>query len=93
MENNILNSAVLLLPGGAPDQMIYVLKLRLKKILKNYQDTIIGYSKGAMVQLNMYHITPGRDYEEFKYCSGLGVFEDFMIEVHYLGNNGKKTID
>ena len=43
-----------------------------------------------MVQLNMYHITPGRDYEEFKYCSGLGVFEDFMIEVHYLGNNGKK---
>lgn len=44
-----------------------------------------------MVQLNMYHITPGRDYEEFKYCSGLGVFEDFMIEVHYLGNNGKNV--
>lgn len=32
MENNILNSAVLLLPGGgAPDQMIHVLKITFEE--------------------------------------------------------------
>lgn len=80
----VLSSNIILFTGGAPDLMMKRIKeLKLKKILKNYQGLMIGYSAGAMIQLNEYHITPDEDYPEFKYLNGLGCIDDFKVEVHY----------
>lgn len=84
MQDAIRNSNILLLTGGAPDLMMKrIREKKLKKVLKDYQGLIIGYSAGAMVQLADYHITPDEDYPEFSWQKGIGWLEDFDVEVHY----------
>lgn len=84
MENKIMNSSLIFLPGGAPDLMMKRIKeKRLKPLLKNYQGIVLGYSAGAMVQLKEYHITPDQDYSTFGYYSGLNQLSGFDIEVHF----------
>ncbi|MGM9948284.1 Type 1 glutamine amidotransferase-like domain-containing protein [Floccifex sp.] len=90
MIQKINNSTILYIPGGSPDIFMKRIKqCRLKKILKNYQGTILGVSAGAMVQLEAYHISPDEDYKEFGYYTGLGYLSGFDIEVHYQLRNQK----
>ena len=57
MKEKILNSSILMLTGGAPDLMMKRIKeKKLKKLIKNYKGIMIGYSAGAMIQLDSYHI-------------------------------------
>lgn len=87
----IQNSNILMIPGGAPDLFMKRIKaLKLKKVLKQYRGLMIGYSAGAMVQLDRYHITPDRDYPDFSYQSGFGSLSGFDIEVHYHASNHQK---
>ena len=84
MKMKILNSSILLLTGGAPDLMMKRIKeKRLKKIIKNYKGVMIGYSAGAMIQLDSYHISQDEDYPEFSYQTGLGGLSGFDIEPHF----------
>lgn len=84
MENKIMNSSVVLLTGGAPNLMMKRIKeYKLTALLKYYQGVMMGYSAGAMVQLDQYHITPDDDYPSFVYEQGLGCVRGFAIEPHY----------
>ncbi len=84
-------SNILMIPGGAPDLFIKRIRaLKLKKVLKEYRGLMIGYSAGAMVQLDSYHITPDRDYPDFSYQNGFGSITGFDIEVHYHASNHQK---
>lgn len=84
MKAAIMNSNILMLPGGAPDLMMKRIKeKKLTSLLKKYQGLVIGYSAGAMVQMDEYHITPDEDYPKFMYCRGLGYLSGFDIEAHY----------
>lgn len=84
IEAKIEQSNIILFTGGAPDLMMKRIKeMKLKPALKNYQGLMIGYSAGAMIELDTYHITPDEDYPEFKYETGLGCLRGFAIEPHY----------
>lgn len=84
MKEKILNSSILMLTGGAPDLMMKRIKeKKLKKLIKNYKGIMIGYSAGAMIQLDSYHISPDEDYPEFLYQTGLGCLSGFAIEPHF----------
>ena len=84
MKEKILNSSILMLTGGAPDLMMKRIKeKKLKKLIKNYKGIMIGYSAGAMIQLDSYHISPDEDYPEFLYQTGLGCLSGFAIELHF----------
>ena len=81
MIQKIEQSNLIFFTGGQPNLMMKRLKeKRLKKVLKNYQGMIMGYSAGAMIQLNTYHMEKEN---EIRYYSGLSYFSDFDIEVHY----------
>ena len=84
MENKIINSSIVFFTGGAPDLMMKrIREFKLTSILKNYQGIMMGYSAGAMMQLDQYHITPDEDYPAFCYEQGLGCLQGFAIEPHY----------
>lgn len=92
IESKILNSSILLITGGAPDLMMKRIKeFRLKKLLKNYKGLMLGYSAGAMIQLDQYHITPDQDYLTFGYYSGLATLSGFSIEPHYQNSSNQKA--
>ncbi len=92
MIRKIKNSSILLLTGGAPDLMMKRIKEKgLKKVLKRYKGLVIGYSAGAMVQLDLYHITPDESYNCFSYQNGLGYIQGLDIEVHF--RNSKKQME
>lgn len=87
MRRKIEEADVLMLTGGAPDlAMKRIREKGLKKTLKNFSGIVIGYSAGAMMQLDRYHITPDPDYPEFSWQNGLGYVSGIDIEVHYMNN-------
>ena len=87
MRRKIEQADVLMLTGGAPDLAMKRIKEKgLKKALKRFSGVVIGYSAGAMMQLDRYHITPDADYPDFSYQTGLGYVNGFDIEVHYANN-------
>lgn len=91
IQNKILKSSILFLPGGAPDLLMKRIKeKRLQKYVKNYQGLVIGVSAGAMVQLKDYHITPDEDYSSFGWYIGLGYFDFFDVECHYKATSFQK---
>ena len=92
MLQKINNSSILLLTGGAPDLMMKRIKEKgLKKILKHYKGMVIGYSAGAMIQFDQYHISPDEDYDCFSYQNGLGYLSGFDVEVHF--NNYRAQLE
>ncbi len=77
-------SQVLFIPGGAPDEAYNrIVNQGLLDILKKYEGTIIGFSAGAMLQIDEFHITPDDHYPEYCYHEGLGYITDFDVEVHF----------
>lgn len=77
--------------GGLPDVMLARLEeMDLVAAIRKHNGIVIGYSAGALIQLDEYHLSPDEDYEEFGYYSGLGFLRDFYVEVHYEGSDIQK---
>lgn len=78
---------VLYLPGGLPDRMLERLDaFDLREPLLSFQGVMMGYSAGALIQLEEYHLSPDPDYPVFSYHQGLPLLKDFYLEVHYEGS-------
>ncbi|MBQ3006292.1 MAG: Type 1 glutamine amidotransferase-like domain-containing protein [Clostridia bacterium] len=70
--------------GGLPDRMYERLaEFELVEDLKKHEGTAIGYSAGAVIQLEEYHLSPDDDYPVFSYNKGIPYLNGFYIEVHY----------
>lgn len=75
---------IIFLPGGAPDLFIKRLEeYDLVTYLKKQNKIFMGPSAGSMIQFNWFHISKDRDYHKFGIYDGLGLIEDFGIEVHF----------
>lgn len=79
-------SDILFLPGGAPDlTMKRIFEMGIADFLRAYRGIVIGCSAGAMVQCNLFHITPNLFYPDFCHQDGLGMLpKDIGVEVHYV---------
>lgn len=83
-EDKILEADIIYLTGGLPDLMMERLReFSLIKIIEEHKGVIIGFSAGALIQLNQYHLTPDEDYNEFKYYPGLNMINNLYVEVHF----------
>ena len=83
----IRGADILYLPGGLPDQMMERIdEFDLKNMLLQFQGVVLGYSAGALIQLEEYHLSPDQDYPEFTYFKGLPLLNGFYLEVHYEEN-------
>ena len=83
----IRNAGILYLPGGLPDRMMERIdEFNLRSTLLQFQGVVLGYSAGALIQLQEYHLSPDQDYPEFTYFKGLSILKDFYLEVHYEDN-------
>lgn len=83
----IRSADILYLPGGLPDRMMERIdEFDLKSTLLQFQGVVLGYSAGALIQLQEYHLSPDQDYPEFSYFKGLPILKDFYLEVHYEDN-------
>ncbi len=90
-KEKIKNADIVYFLGGLPDRMMdRIRELDLLDTLKAYDGIVMGYSAGALVQLSEYHLSPDKDYPEFKYDKGIGYIDSFYIEVHYNGEQIKK---
>ncbi|RXK17461.1 Type 1 glutamine amidotransferase-like domain-containing protein [Macrococcus sp. DPC7161] len=84
MKQEIQNAEVIFFTGGAPELMMQrLIEKDLVEVIQAFNGVVVGYSAGAMVQLNHYHITPDEDYPSFSYERGLNLVSGFDIEVHY----------
>lgn len=80
----IRNADILYLPGGMPDRMMERIDdFNLRDAILEFQGVVMGYSAGALIQLQEYHLSPDQDYPEFTYFKGLPILKDFYLEVHY----------
>lgn len=80
----ILSADIIYFLGGLPDRMMNrIIEFDLYDTLMNFNGIIMGYSAGAVIQFQEYHLTPDNDYSEFAYYSGLPYLKDFCIEIHY----------
>lgn len=79
---------IIYLPGGLPDRMLERIDdFDLRNSLLSFQGVMMGYSAGALIQLQEYHLSPDSDYPEFCYRKGLPLLRDFYLEVHYEGTD------
>lgn len=87
----IRTADILFFTGGLPKRMterIDELGIRLE--IEAFDGIVMGNSAGALVQLGEYHVTPDRDYPEFRYMRGLSYINDFYLEVHYTASEEQK---
>lgn len=81
----IKNATLLFFTGGMPEKAIRRMdELGITNAVKNFDGVVMGASAGAMLQLDVYHITPDEDYDRYDICRGLGLVAGFDLEVHYL---------
>lgn len=86
----IRNADILYLPGGLPDRMVERIdEFDLRSTLLQFQGVVLGYSAGALIQLEEYHLSPDQDYPELCYFKGLPILKDFYLEVHYEGSDAQ----
>jgi peptidase E len=87
----IRSADIVYFPGGLPDRMMdRIREFRLEEVLGQHQGIIMGFSAGALIQLEEYHLSPDDDYPEFCYRRGLPFLNDFYLEVHYDGSEVQK---
>ncbi|MCM1194937.1 MAG: peptidase S51 [Firmicutes bacterium] len=83
--SRIDNASLLFFTGGMPEKAIRRMnELNITSAVKNFDGVIMGASAGAMLQLDVYHITPDEDYDRYETHRGLGLVKGFDLEVHYL---------
>lgn len=81
----IAQSDVIYFTGGLPDKMVErIIDYGIMDALKTYDGVVMGFSAGAMVQLEEYHITPDKDYPDYCECKGIGYVKAIDIEVHFV---------
>lgn len=85
---HLLNEAdVVDLLGGYPDRLMDRLwEFGSISQLAAFPGVTMGFSAGAMAQLNFFHATPEEEGQEFYYYEGLGQIDAFDLEVHYTGS-------
>lgn len=82
----IRNADIIYFPGGLPDRMMDRIKeFDLQDVLLQHTGIIMGFSAGALIQLEEYDLSPDKDYPQFGYYEGLPYLRDFYLEVHYEG--------
>ena len=82
----IRNADIVYFPGGLPDRMMdRIIEFDLQDVLLQHTGIIMGFSAGALIQLDEYDLSPDKDYPEFGYYKGLPYLRDFYLEVHYEG--------
>lgn len=75
---------VIYFTGGLPDRMMErIEEFDLTDMLLSHSGVVIGYSAGAVIQLNEYHLYPDGDYKDYGYYQGLPYLSGFYHEVHY----------
>lgn len=94
MINKIKKQDILYFPGGNP--VLFYDRIREKGIsdlIKKHANIVIGSSAGALIQFKQYHLTPYKDdtgeSKVLSYHMGLGLLDNFRIEVHYEDNKKK----
>jgi peptidase E len=84
--DKIRNADIVYFPGGLPDRMMdRIREFKLEEVLHQHDGIIMGFSAGAMIQLEEFHVSPDDDYPEFCYADGIPWVKDFYLEVHYEG--------
>lgn len=75
---------VIYFTGGLPDRMMdRIREFDLCAPLLAHKGVVVGYSAGAVIQLDEYHLSPDNDYPAFGYYRGLSYLNGFSLEVHY----------
>ena len=70
--------------GGLPDRMMdRIIDFDLVEPLRSFDGVVVGYSAGAVIQLDEYHLYPDGDYTDYGYYLGLGYIDNIYVEVHY----------
>ncbi|GHU58382.1 hypothetical protein FACS1894133_3050 [Clostridia bacterium] len=86
----VAQADILYLPWGMPDLLMSrVLERGLYLDIANFRGTVIGIAAGAQVQLDRYHITPGKDHPSFAYSTGFGFISGIDIEPRYDPGNAE----
>lgn len=86
--NKISNADILYFLGGLPDKMMERIKaFGIYDAVVQHGGIYMGYSAGAVIQLNEYHLSPDDDYNEFAYYEGFPFINNFYFEVHYEGTD------
>lgn len=84
----IENATLLFFTGGMPEKAIRRMEeLGITNAVKSFNGVLMGASAGAMLQLDVYHITPDEDYDRYELCNGLGLVKGIDLEVHYLATD------
>ena len=52
-------------------------------LMLKHKGIIMGYSTGAVIQLEEYYLSPHNDYPEFSYYKGIPYINNFYIQAHY----------
>lgn len=87
----IKNANVVYFTGGLPDRMMErIIEFDLLDTLRKFEGVVVGYSAGAVIQLEEYHLYPDGDYTDFGYYRGIGYLDNFYVEVHYEDNDEQK---
>ena len=85
-KEKIKSANVLYFTGGLPDRMMDRIKdFGLEADILSHEGIVMGYSAGAVIQLNEYHLYPDGDYTDYGYYEGLPMLDGFFLEVHYRG--------
>lgn len=80
----ITNSDIIFFTAGLPDRMKdRIVEFGIYEALLNHKGIAMGSSAGAVIQLADYHMSPDKDYAEFKYYKGIPYLKNFYLEVHY----------
>ena len=80
----VSDADIIFLPGGAPEKFYNrLVEYNLVYAIKNSNKVVMGPSAGTMVQFNWFHISKDRDYKKYQISDGIGLIEDFGVEVHY----------
>lgn len=80
----VANADILYFTGGLPDKMMERLKaFDLIELIETHPGVILGFSAGALIQLERYHLSPDRDYPSFEYQDGLKMIRNIHVEVHF----------
>lgn len=84
----INNATLIFFTGGMPEKAIArMYELGIADAVKSFSGVMMGASAGAMLQLELYHVTPDEDYREYHIQRGLGLVRGIDLEVHYLATD------
>lgn len=87
----IADADILYFLGGLPDKMMKrIHKMELQEALSKHDGIAMGYSAGAVIQLNEYHLATDDDYPMFGFYKGLPYINQFYLQAHYDGNTSQQ---